>query len=59
MGFASFLQDGLPKDSEEHDFALRILAAAERSTDLIEEVRKLSRMALSADAGPDTGDPSD
>lgn len=59
MGFAGFLQDGLPKDSEEHDFALRILAAAERSTDLIEEVRKLSRMASSAAADPDTGDPSD
>ena len=45
MGFAGFLQESLPANSEERDFALRILAAAERSKDLIEDVRKLSRMA--------------
>lgn len=59
MGFASFLQDSLPANSEEHDFALRILASAERSKDLIEDVRKLSRMAFASQSGSERRAPQD
>ncbi|MGZ5933088.1 MAG: histidine kinase dimerization/phospho-acceptor domain-containing protein [Rhizomicrobium sp.] len=53
MGFAGFLQESLPAGSEQHEFAMRILVAARRSTELIDQVRGISNLCSSDQSASD------
>ncbi len=53
MGFAGFLQESLPTGSEQHEFAMRILVASRRSTELIDQVRGISNLCSSDQSASD------
>jgi signal transduction histidine kinase len=53
MGFAGFLQESLPAGSEQHEFAMRILVASRRSTELVDQVRGISNLCSSDQSASD------